>query len=149
MTSIEAVSYQNKETEATARDNFSCWRHRLISKLDIAGLIQDNKPLKNSEIASCNFSVDKDFHKISHGIFSTILKHNEKHNPLFRNIGIVITIPMVFAAGPVLGFLIGYWVDERFQTDPWGKTILSLLGFVASVRQVIQLIKTATKNSDS
>jgi len=76
------------------------------------------------------------------------LKKNEKFNPSIQNLGIVITIPMVFAAGPILGFLIGSWIDQRWHVDPWGKTIFSLLGFVASVKQVIELIKKATKNSN-
>ena len=53
---------------------------------------------------------------------------------------------MVFAAGPILGFLIGLWVDQKWHTDPWGKTILSLVGFIASIKQVIELIKKTTKN---
>ncbi|MBI1977931.1 MAG: AtpZ/AtpI family protein [Candidatus Omnitrophica bacterium] len=77
------------------------------------------------------------------------MKQNDKFYPLVRNIGIVITIPMVFAAGPILGFAIGWWVDEKWGFDPWGKTILSLLGFVASVKQVIDLIKKATKDVSS
>ncbi len=62
--------------------------------------------------------------------------------------GSIATIPMVFAVGPIIGFLIGSWIDQKWQTDPWGKILLSLLGFIASVKQVIRLIKTATKNSN-
>ncbi|MBI3999362.1 MAG: AtpZ/AtpI family protein [Candidatus Omnitrophica bacterium] len=76
------------------------------------------------------------------------MKNNEKLYPLVRNVGIVITIPMVFAVGPIFGFLIGSWIDEKWQLDPWGKIVLSLLGFIASIRQVIRLIKTATKDSN-
>ena len=64
-----------------------------------------------------------------------------------RNVGVIITIPTVFAVGPIVGFLIGNWIDLKWHLDPWGKTICSLLGFVASVRQVIKLIQTATKDS--
>src|SRR3989338_10178870 len=76
------------------------------------------------------------------------LKNDEKFDPRIRNVGILITIPMVFAAGPIVGFLIGYWLDQKFGSDPWGKTILSLLGFVASIRQVVELIKDATKDTN-
>jgi len=37
---------------------------------------------------------------------------------------------------------------RKFGSDPWGKTILSLLGFVASIRQVVELIKDATKDTN-
>ena len=53
----------------------------------------------------------------------------------------VTTIPMIFAAGPLVGYGIGYLVDERLGTDPWGKTIVSLLGFAASTKQVVGLIR--------
>lgn len=70
---------------------------------------------------------------------------DKQFDPLIRNVGLIITIPTVFAVGPIVGFLIGNWIDQKWLTDPWGKTVLSLLGFIASVRQVIYLIKTATK----
>lgn len=65
-----------------------------------------------------------------------------------RNMGIILTIPMVFAAGPIIGYLIGNWMDLKWHLDPWGKTILSLLGFVASVKQVIEFIKRSTSNDE-
>lgn len=58
-----------------------------------------------------------------------------------RQIGLVTTIPMIFAAGPLVGYWIGSWVDGRFGTDPWGKVIVSLLGFVASLKQVVTIIQ--------
>ena len=75
------------------------------------------------------------------------MKKDEKFYPLVRNLGIIVTIPMVFAVGPIIGFLAGSWIDQKWQSDPWGKTVLSLLGFVASVKQVIELVKKGTKDS--
>jgi len=77
------------------------------------------------------------------------LKKDEKFYASVRNLGIVITIPTVFAVGPIVGFLIGNWIDQKWNTDPWGKTLFSLLGFVASVRQVIEIIKQATSSENS
>jgi F0F1-type ATP synthase assembly protein I len=77
------------------------------------------------------------------------LKTNDKFYPLVRNIGTIVTIPMVFVAGPVVGFLIGNWIDEKWQTDPWAKVVLSLLGFIASIKQVIELIKRTTKETNN
>jgi len=48
---------------------------------------------------------------------------------------------MIFAAGPLVGYGIGYFVDQRFGTDPWGKMIVSLLGFAASIKQVVRVIR--------
>lgn len=63
------------------------------------------------------------------------------YGKLLRQIGTVTTIPMIFAAGPLVGYWIGQWFDARFGTDPWGKVIASLLGFGASLKQVISIIK--------
>ena len=62
-----------------------------------------------------------------------------------RQIGLVTTIPMIFAAGPLVGYVIGSWLDGRFGTDPWGKVVISLLGFAAGLKQVIEIIRRAEK----
>ena len=71
------------------------------------------------------------------------------YGKLVRQIGVVTTIPMILAAGPLVGFWIGQWVDGRFQTGPWGMVGLSVLGFVAGVKQVVTLIKRLIKESES
>jgi len=55
---------------------------------------------------------------------------------------------MVFVVGPVIGFLIGNWIDQKWNTAPWGMITLILLGFIASVKQVIDLIKRATNSQN-
>lgn len=48
-------------------------------------------------------------------------------------------------AGPIIvGALIGYWLDNRFQTAPTGTMVLVLLGTVAGF---VQLIRTVSKLS--
>jgi F0F1-type ATP synthase assembly protein I len=96
-------------------------------------------------VSDCNLNVYNYFQKFSRVL---ILKTNDKFYPLARNIGIIITIPMVFVAGPVIGLLIGQWIDQKWLTDPWAKVILSLLGFIGSIKQVIALIKRATKETE-
>jgi F0F1-type ATP synthase assembly protein I len=60
---------------------------------------------------------------------------------LVRQIGLVTTIPMIFAAGPLVGYWIGQWVDRSFGWEPWGTVGLSLLGFIASLKQVAAIIR--------
>lgn len=60
---------------------------------------------------------------------------------LVRQIGTVTTIPMILAAGPLVGFWFGQWIDRRFGSEPWGTVIVALLGLIASVKQVIQIIQ--------
>lgn len=65
-----------------------------------------------------------------------------------RQIGTVTTIPMILAAGPLVGYWIGQWMDGRFGTEPWGKILVSLLGFVASLKQVITIIRRFIKETE-
>lgn len=65
-----------------------------------------------------------------------------------RQIGIATTIPMILAAGPLLGYWLGQGIDGRFATDPWGKVVLSLLGFGASVKQVITIIRRVIQETN-
>ena len=76
------------------------------------------------------------------------MKKEEKFYPSVRNLGIVITIPTVFAVGPIVGFFIGNWIDQKWNTDPWAMITFVLLGFVASVKQVIDIIKRATDSKN-
>jgi len=48
---------------------------------------------------------------------------------------------MLFAAGPLVGYFFGQWIDRRFGTEPWGTVILALLGFGAGLKQVIAVIR--------
>ena len=60
----------------------------------------------------------------------------------------VTTIPMIFIAGPLVGYWIGGWADHHFGTDPWGKIIVLLLGFGASLKQVITIIRRLIKEEE-
>jgi F0F1-type ATP synthase assembly protein I len=55
---------------------------------------------------------------------------------------------MILVAGPLVGYWMGQWVDGRFGVDPWGKTGLSLLGFIASIKQVVTIIKRWAKEAE-
>ncbi len=70
------------------------------------------------------------------------------YGKLVRQIGVVTTIPMILAAGPLVGYWIGQWVDKRFGLTPWGTVIVSLLGFAASLKQVISVIQTWIKETE-
>ena len=65
-----------------------------------------------------------------------------------RKVGLLTTIPAVLLAGPVIGYYIGDYLDKKFGTSPWLMMILMGLGFAASVRQTILLIKSAGENSN-
>jgi F0F1-type ATP synthase assembly protein I len=58
---------------------------------------------------------------------------------------------MVLLAGPLIGFLLGAALDRRMNSDPWGQTILACLGFIASVKQTVEMIRElgSDKNRES
>lgn len=66
-----------------------------------------------------------------------------------KQIGYVTMIPTVLAAGPMLGFFIGNFIDSKFKTAPWFLVIFVLLGFGASIKETIRLIQRAKKEGDS
>lgn len=70
------------------------------------------------------------------------------YGKLVRQVGAVTTIPMLLVAGLVVGFLMGSWIDTKYSSDPWGKTILALLGFAAGVKQSIGIIRNWIKESE-
>ena len=70
------------------------------------------------------------------------------YGKLLRQVGAVTTIPMILAAGPLVGYWMGGWADQHFGTDPWGKVIVLLLGFGASLKQVVTIIQRLIKEEE-
>lgn len=58
-----------------------------------------------------------------------------------RQIGVFMTIPFVLAVPPVLGWLIGSWLDGKLNSAPYLMYFCILLGFAAGIKEVIRLIK--------
>ena len=68
-------------------------------------------------------------------------EHPDDKFKLARQLGIAVTIPMVLLAGPLVGWFIGSWLDKKFGTHPWLVIIVSIMGFIAGVRQTIHMIR--------
>ena len=71
-------------------------------------------------------------------------KRNDRYST-YRQIGILTTIPMLMAVGPVLGYYIGNFLDKKLNTDPYLMVVFIFLGFVASGKGVYNLIKKASQ----
>ena len=65
-----------------------------------------------------------------------------------KQLGILTTVPIILLIGPVVGFWIGGWVDRKINTYPWVTIILTLMGFLASGREVARLLKEALREGD-
>ena len=96
-----------------------------------------------SHVLVCYFS-----ESFNQAIMETKLGKDEHKSSGLRQVGLLTTIPMVLLAGLLVGFFFGSLVDRSFNTNPWGKVVLSALGIIASIKQTIGLIQDATKDNE-
>lgn len=59
----------------------------------------------------------------------------------WRQIGLLTSIPFILALAPLIGLAIGLYLDKHFGTKPWLGIVFCVLGFVAGVRETINIIK--------
>ncbi len=65
-----------------------------------------------------------------------------------KQLGVLTTIPIILLVGPAIGFLAGGWIDRKSHTYPWFTIILIGLGFVASGREVVRLLKEVSDSGE-
>jgi ATP synthase protein I len=63
----------------------------------------------------------------------------------YRQVALLGAIPMVLLAGPLIGFLIGNYLDNWLDSSPWLMIVFVLLGAVAAVRQTMKLLSKANE----
>ncbi len=56
-----------------------------------------------------------------------------------------LTIGIQFALSIFIGFGIGYWLDERFDTSPWLTIVWFLIGLAAGFKNVYREVKKLNK----
>lgn len=57
-----------------------------------------------------------------------------------KQIGVLLTLPFVMAIPPVVGWLLGRWLDEAANTKPFFMYTLIVLGIVAGFREMYRII---------
>jgi F0F1-type ATP synthase assembly protein I len=55
--------------------------------------------------------------------------------------GVYIMIPFVLAVSPIVGWIIGSWLDKKLDTAPYLMYVGLLLGFIAGFRELYRIIK--------
>ncbi len=65
-----------------------------------------------------------------------------------RAIGLLGVIPMMIGVGPMVGYFIGDWLDEKFGTGPYLMILFIVLGFGAAIKETIKIIKEANRDSE-
>jgi F0F1-type ATP synthase assembly protein I len=65
-----------------------------------------------------------------------------------RQLGLLGTIPILLVVGPVIGFIIGRWLDGKLGTEPFLLVLFLIFGFIASGREIYGIIKKAERETD-
>jgi len=74
---------------------------------------------------------------------------NDERYRWARQAGILGTIPFLLAVPPVAGVFIGKWIDGKLGTSPAFTIVFVILGFVAGIREVANVLKKANQDSDN
>ena len=59
--------------------------------------------------------------------------------------GILSFIPLVLAAGPIVGYISGYYLEKKFNLPSYISIICVTLGFAGSVIETVKIIKMALR----
>ena len=70
-------------------------------------------------------------------------KQDRERYALIRQAAILSAIPGFLVAPPVVGVLVGRWLDQKFHTAPWLLLVLVILGFASGVRLTARALKLA------
>lgn len=64
-----------------------------------------------------------------------------------RQIGLATTIPFMMVSGPLVGYFIGNWLDNKFDTAPYLVIFWIFLGLISSARESYKLLKQVSDDS--
>lgn len=65
-----------------------------------------------------------------------------------RTVGLLGAIPMLIGIGPLIGYVIGNWLDGKLGTGPYLMIVFIALGFGAAVKETIKIIKEANREPE-
>lgn len=66
--------------------------------------------------------------KFNAEFWKTVIKGSQNY------VGLIV-IPVLSGAG------LGWWLDKKFQTEPWLFTVLVFLGFIVSIVNLVRSVK--------
>lgn len=76
------------------------------------------------------------------------MENKDKYYSYLRQAGIYTVIPILLAAGPIIGLFIGRFLDRKLHTEPYLMILFLVLGCIASGKEVYNLAKRATQEMD-
>jgi ATP synthase protein I len=74
-----------------------------------------------------------------------VTEKDQKKVTAWRQIGLLSAIPFILAIAPIVGYLLGQYLDTRFHTKPWLSVVLMALGFVAGVRETVKIVRLSQR----
>jgi len=81
-------------------------------------------------------------------LISIIMENKDKFYSTLRQAGIYTAIPFLLALGPIIGYLIGNFLDKKLHTEPYLMILFIVFGFVASGKEVYNLVKIAMRDME-
>jgi ATP synthase protein I len=75
-------------------------------------------------------------------------KDPEKRQRYLRLVGALGGIPTLLAAGGVVGYFIGRWIDDRLGTAPWMQLLFFFLGMASGIQTTRRLLKQVGRDID-
>ena len=77
-------------------------------------------------------------------------KGNRKRVPhsYYRAVMSLATIPFFLGVAPVIGWLIGRWVDGKAGTDPVFQAVGVAFGIAAAIRETVRVVRRAQRDLD-
>lgn len=64
-----------------------------------------------------------------------------------RDIGSYTLIPMMMVVGPIIGYLMGHYLEGRIGGEPWLGVVGIMFGLAAAVRQIILLLQKRSQEN--
>jgi F0F1-type ATP synthase assembly protein I len=77
------------------------------------------------------------------------MENKDKFYSNLRQAGIYTVIPLILAVGPIIGYFIGNFLDRKLHTAPYLMILFIIFGFVASGKEVYNLVKRAMQEMDN
>lgn len=75
-----------------------------------------------------------------------MLRQKDDKPQFIRQLALAGTLPILMAVGPLIGYLIGSWLDAWLKTAPWLMVIFIGFGFVASGKEVYNIVRRLNKD---